>query len=581
MDHRNKIKRKRLQTLASLLVIAALLLLPGAGSASGVSEAPALVRLNLPADAAGQERLFETLELLAYGRFYLPEGGSFLLLEASAAQQEALRSSGHTLEVLDQDVRNASYYRLYGLPDALKQAALLGQVLYQQDRTAIARISPELAGAVAELGIQVLPLRLRALPVAESAPGDSASQELTPALPEAITPDPLVSEMISRVTSERLHQLNGDLSGEWSTIIDGAAYTLATRNTNTSTAIKKATKYAYDYFLSEGLPTAYQYYYLSGTQKRNVIAEQIGLTQPERIFLLVGHLDSTSPSPYTLAPGADDNASGSTGVLLAADILSEYKFGCTLRYVLFTGEEQGLYGSENYATYVYNQGEDIEGVLNLDMIAYNSPGSLPRIELHTRPNNSGDLAFANLFSSVVTSYGMNLTPRILQDAESFSDHASFWDRGYPAILAIEDWTDHTPYYHTTNDQLESLEMSYYTNFTKASLATFAHMGCLLEGRLSGKVTDASSNKALAGALVKATDENGKMRSITTGQDGLFSFALPPGVYSLAVSAAGMQSGALQANVNDSQITTQNVALQPEAPQNIKTYVPLVSYSPAP
>ena len=186
-----------------------------------------------------------------------------------------------------------------------------------------------------------------------------------------------------------------------------------------------------------------------------MIAEQQGLLQPERIFLLIAHLDSISPVPSNSAPGADDNASGSSALRAIADILSRYQFGCTLRYVLFTGEEQGNLGSNAYSGYVSQAGDNIEAVLNLDMLGYNTPGSQPVIELHTRPGNQGDLAIANTCAAAVTEYSINLTPSIMQDGKSFSDHAAFWARGYPAVLAIEDWNDHTPYYHKTSDQTSS------------------------------------------------------------------------------------------------------------------------------
>mgnify|MGYP001133368976 CR=1 FL=1 len=51
-----------------------------------------------------------------------------------------------------------------------------------------------------------------------------------------------------------------------------------------------------------------------------MIAEQPGLAQSERVFLITAHLDSTSNDPYNLAPGADDNASGSVGVLVPASL---------------------------------------------------------------------------------------------------------------------------------------------------------------------------------------------------------------------------------------------------------------------
>ena len=186
------------------------------------------------------------------------------------------------------------------------------------------------------------------------------------------------------------------------------------------------------------------------------------------------HLTDTD----NLAPGADDNASGSVGVLIAADILSQYSFDCTIRYALFTGEEQGLYGSEAYAQYVSSQGDDIEGVLNLDMIAYNTRFSPPVIELHTRPSNQSDLAIANLFDDVIDAYNLGLIPQIVQDGISASDHYSFWQHGYPAILGIEDFEDFTPHYHTTDDQVETLNITYFTQFVKAAVGTMAHMGCL-------------------------------------------------------------------------------------------------------
>ena len=217
-----------------------------------------------------------------------------------------------------------------------------------------------------------------------------------------------------------------------------------------------------------------------------MFAQQTGLTQPDRVFMLIAHLDSTSPSPSTLAPGADDNASGSVALLTIANILRQYQFGCTLRYALFTGEEQGYYGSIAYAS--DPDPGTIQAVLNLDMLGYNTPNSAATIELHTRYANGGDLAIAYLFRDVISAYQIPLTPQVVQDGLSFSDHYPFWNQGYSAILAIEDWDDHTPYYHTTNDQLENLNIPSYPTFPKAALATFAHMGCLIEAPPTGPST---------------------------------------------------------------------------------------------
>jgi hypothetical protein len=322
-----------------------------------------------------------------------------------------------------------------------------------------------------------------------------------------------------------------------------------------------------------GLPSGYHTYWVYGWERRNVLAQQTGLTQPERIFLLTAHLDSISPNPSVLAPGADDNASGSAAVMAIADILRQYPFGCSLRYALFTGEEQGLYGSAAYAAEVYNQGEDIEAVLNLDMIAYNTAGSFRSIELHTRPGNGGDLSIANLFDNTVSNYQLGLAPYIIQEGLSFSDHSSFWDYGYPAILAIEDWTDHTPHYHQTTDRLATLDMDYYTRFTRAALGTFARMGCLLQGELSGLVSESGSGIPLTGATVTISGVDGLPWTVTTQADGSYSLPLYQGYYDITVTAgAHLSDRALNVSISHDQTTDQDFWLPAATAQ---VFFPLV------
>jgi Zn-dependent M28 family amino/carboxypeptidase len=253
-------------------------------------------------------------------------------------------------------------------------------------------------------------------------------------------------------------------------------YTFATRYSRAEIPIKKATKFVQEHFLGLGLTAFFSTFFIDSetVELRNVIANQPGVTDPDCIVMLVGHLDNTSQIPHSLAPGADDNASGIAGVLVGADILSQFKFACTIRYAAFTGEEQGLLGSQDYASEVYAAGENVVAVVNLDMIAYNSD-IYEIIELHTRPGNSGDLAIANLFKNVVQAYDINLTPHIEQDALSFSDHSSFWDYGYSAILGIEDFDDFTPYYHTTGDRLSTLDSVYMADFIRAAVGTVAHL----------------------------------------------------------------------------------------------------------
>jgi hypothetical protein len=90
---------------------------------------------------------------------------------------------------------------------------------------------------------------------------------------------------------------------------------------------------------------------------------------------------------------------------------------------------------------------------------------------------------AELFSDVVGIYDLNLIPQIVSNGSGASDQASFWNWGYPAILAIEDYEpgghDFNPYYHSDQDLLQQLDLEYFAEFARAAVGTFAHMGCLL------------------------------------------------------------------------------------------------------
>lgn len=544
------------------LVVISLILLLGSSSAAGAiniaqhsitDETLNLVRIGLrsPSDLTD----LEEHQLQIFAQLASTQRGAFLIAPLDPSRQVQLKEQGYSIEVLDIDAGSKRYYLLYGLPDALESAASQTKLLHVEGRYAVAKPTSGELDALSQLDLKLRPL--------ESYPLAVSLTQSDKQIEASLSANPLVEEVIAQINTDRLFFLDGSLSGEWDVTIGGGADNIKTRYTHASIPINKATQYALEYFQWLGLPTWFDLYDLDGVEKRNVIAQQTGRHQPERVFLLIAHLDSISQNPYYSAPGADDNASGSAALMAIADILHQYKFGCTLRYVLFTGEEQGHYGSLAYAKQVSQAGEDIIAVLNLDMLGYNTPGSSPTIELHTRWNNQGDLDIANLFANVVQTYGINLVANILQDGEDFSDHASFWNYGYPAILAIEDWNDHTPYYHNTSDQLETLNMDYFTAFAKAAAGTFAHMGCLLQGELSGVIKDATTQTPLANAYLETRSENGVLRWTHTQPDGSYHFTLVPGDYSMFIAAPHYQSATLEAiPVVDSNTTVQDFNLHP-------------------
>lgn len=103
----------------------------------------------------------------------------------------------------------------------------------------------------------------------------------------------------------------------------------------------------------------------------NVLAIQKGTKYPNRYIIMSGDIDSRVSDPTNFtddSPGANDNASGMAGTLEAARVLSKYTFENSIIYMGLSGEEQGLFGGGGVAQYAKDQGWEIIGVFNNDMI---------------------------------------------------------------------------------------------------------------------------------------------------------------------------------------------------------------------
>ncbi len=103
----------------------------------------------------------------------------------------------------------------------------------------------------------------------------------------------------------------------------------------------------------------------------DVLAIQKGTSDPNRVIIIAGHLDSRVTDVMNAtadAPGADDDGSGVAAVIEAARVLSKHKFPATLVFAVLSGEEQGLYGGKLLAKYAVQQGWQVEADLNNDII---------------------------------------------------------------------------------------------------------------------------------------------------------------------------------------------------------------------
>ena len=112
------------------------------------------------------------------------------------------------------------------------------------------------------------------------------------------------------------------------------------------------------------------------------MAELRGTLHPERIWLVGGHFDDISEVPYSRAPGADDNASGTAATLAIAGLLRGHRTADTIRFVHFSAEEQGHWGSQAYARSLSSAGSQVMGYLDLDMIGWDGNGDRT-LEIHS------------------------------------------------------------------------------------------------------------------------------------------------------------------------------------------------------
>jgi hypothetical protein len=107
------------------------------------------------------------------------------------------------------------------------------------------------------------------------------------------------------------------------------------------------------------------------TEVMDVVAIQRGTSDPDRVVVITGHLDSRNSDTLNVtkdAPGANDDASGVAALMEAARVLSKYKFAATIVYSADSGEEQGLDGGKAIADYAKAQGWRVEADLNNDII---------------------------------------------------------------------------------------------------------------------------------------------------------------------------------------------------------------------
>lgn len=188
----------------------------------------------------------------------------------------------------------------------------------------------------------------------------------------------------------------------------------------------------------------------------NVVAVKPGSVYPNRQVVFGAHFDAVPGSP-----GADDNGSGTVGVLEMARVLSSVENEMTFVFILFDSEEQGLNGAYHYAETAANQGDSIICMLNMDMIGNIDNSNLADIKY------GDETGFADLWISLSDPL-VNITGTYGGQSSS-SDHFAFVQYGYDVVYAGE--YIFSSVYHSPQDSTSYINFDYLTRMAGATLAT--------------------------------------------------------------------------------------------------------------
>jgi hypothetical protein len=285
--------------------------------------------------------------------------------------------------------------------------------------------------------------------------------------------------------------------------------------------LKRASEYIGSTFTSMKYIVQLQEFTFMDEDVENIIAVDDPSKSYERHYLICAHYDTVLGTP-----GADDNASGVAVLLELARLVKQYDFlrqGIDWRFAAFTTEEPPAFstagmGSRVYARKAKRDGEKIDGVICLEMVGYYTdeeksqhfPFPLQFMGYPTTGNFIavvGNRSSKGLTKGVVSAFDPN--PRLpvesltapangyLLRAVRLSDHSSFWDEGYKAVMLTDTAFYRNSHYHGPGDTLETLNLSAMAELVKG-LFHFVRNEATLISRQTGYETQGTNEKISSG-----------------------------------------------------------------------------------
>ena len=277
--------------------------------------------------------------------------------------------------------------------------------------------------------------------------------------------------------------------------VETLAVAIGERNVFQPEALHAAAGYIEQQLHAQGYGVARQVYRAKRVDSANLEATRSGSKWSNEVILIGAHYDSVVGSP-----GANDNASGVAALLEISRRFRDIRPERTVRFVAFVNEEPPFFygrqmGSMVYARAARKRGDDIRLMMSLEMLGCyrDEPESqrYPPLFRYFYPDRGNFVALVSnlrsrrllhrtvsLFKSHSDVPVESLATLSIVPGVSWSDHLSFWRRGYPALMVTDTAFYRYPYYHTAWDTPDKIN---YDTMARVTDGLFGAIGALATG----------------------------------------------------------------------------------------------------
>jgi hypothetical protein len=453
--------------------------------------------------------------------------GDEILIQINSAQEELLNLKSISYKIIDDNIASSDYFLVHGRKGSSGVSSFDQSIIYEhQDNYVIKDIAS--ISSSSKLELEIVPLKI------------TFSNEYLNSnyfVPTVSTKLDTLIESVNEIIKE------DSVRNYIQTLQDfGTRYVYAPNRKIVANWIKNK-------FLSFGLTDVeLDSFMVQGTMQYNVVAKIKAESETDEVIVVGAHHDSiTRTTPMNTAPGADDNASGTSAVLEIARAIntSQIELETNIQFVTFAAEEVGLYGSYYHARKLKTENANVRLMINHDMIS-NSPYSIQSskmsVNYYSGSEPEADLAVncGNKYSEVRAVTG--------SQNSAYSDSYPYFKEGFKVVYFEE--YNFSPVYHTDNDIISNINVPFCTEVIKASSATLIasmHIPGMVDNiSITDNVGGESINVSWSGVDDKdlshynvyvGRSSNNYQRTLQTNQSNIIIDQLENGVeYFIGISA---------------------------------------------